>query len=966
MRFERRLVLPSPDNGGKAGMLLRPLSMARLLCQLLQELMCHLWLPGYEALISTAPHIKAQRLRRLGSAPISFFSPHGNTSTHLKIPSLPGPLSAPPPNNLPTSTALSNNSVGLAVGVGFGGAALIILIAMVVWWIWRQKTRHRARLNLGQKSQGLGGSLGGNGELGYMGAAELTFRERLGSSSALNSNQSAPNSANFSTTSLAVYLVPEENSEERMSLQEVKNKDGEEEGGQLQGEGTRMKKEGVQSAESELPAKKSSTTVSNPPASQAPCLTTNPFNAQTAELATSLGFSANTCSLLPALEKEEDENSLKVDTDALLTFSPPSTCTLVLTSDSMLAAPEHSQQQEDAEQSNITFSSPPPIWVLPSVGKGLVPMGGYTSKGSTSAEPLTLTGPRVKNKTSSISSSRSGSLPSSVLSAAAIWSQRSANLEAVVSSPFARRSETRTTPAASNNLRDNHKLSTVGSWPTSREGLLFPPPGRGRRGSSSYDTNGYLRSSSARSSSRDLMLSGSSSHSTSSRDYTTLGQSAKISRSGSRDLQSAGSPILHYMDPRCWEGAVSHIPHAELTGPSGRPGSQLVYLCAGSYGIIYRGKWKGKDVVVKKLECEGPYRCDLDVVREAFIMSRFKDIANANVATVYGLSRDADSGLPSIVMPYYPHGSIRDILDDAPPELLTDLARLGFALDIAKGMAYLHDRPEGVVIHGNLKPSGLLVSNYYKVHISDFALASMKVPTFRSVGSSSSHSSSSSSSLAFSMIASNSRDRTVAYSAPELLESLLKAGVTEMSSERTKAGDVYSFAMILYELFTGRTPYQGATEGEILGYVYNGLRPHMLINTASSSLTSPSSHPAASTTLGNQEFSHLQATAHKHPLQPGVGYSSVAAAAAAAEVSYSMSQPSVGMPNTRPVPAQVAKLIEACWDPEPLKRPPFSSIVNEILSMAPLEGGAMTVTAMRLNLMKKAAESNLLSRNKEQ
>jgi hypothetical protein len=39
--------------------------------------------------------------------------------------------------------------------------------------------------------------------------------------------------------------------------------------------------------------------------------------------------------------------------------------------------------------------------------------------------------------------------------------------------------------------------------------------------------------------------------------------------------------------------------------------------------------------------------------------------------------------------------------------------------------------------------------------------------------------------------------------------------------------------------------------------------------------------------------------------------------------------------------------------------------VNDILGMTPLEGRAMTVTAMRLNLMKKAAERSILSKTRE-
>jgi serine/threonine protein kinase len=49
------------------------------------------------------------------------------------------------------------------------------------------------------------------------------------------------------------------------------------------------------------------------------------------------------------------------------------------------------------------------------------------------------------------------------------------------------------------------------------------------------------------------------------------------------------------------------------------------------------------------------------------------------------------------------------------------------ALNVARGMSYLHCRPNERVVHGDLKTANLLVDAEYEVYITDFGLARMQV-----------------------------------------------------------------------------------------------------------------------------------------------------------------------------------------------------------------------------------------------
>eukprot|EP00850_Spirogloea_muscicola_P001052 SM000004S14922 [mRNA] locus=s4:220990:227245:- [translate_table: standard] len=204
----------------------------------------------------------------------------------------------------------------------------------------------------------------------------------------------------------------------------------------------------------------------------------------------------------------------------------------------------------------------------------------------------------------------------------------------------------------------------------------------------------------------------------------------------------------------------------------------------GSYGEVYRGDWHGSEVAVKKFLEQDVQGAALEEFRgEVAIMKRLR---HPNVVLFMGaVTRPPHL---SIVTEFLPRGSLYRLLHRQHANTTIDIARrLRMALDVAKGMNYLHSSNPPIV-HRDLKSPNLLVDKNWVVKVCDFGLSKIKNHTF---------------------LTSKSTAGTPEWMAPEVLRN-------EPSNEKS---DIFSFGVILWELATLEKPWGQLNPMQVVGAV---------------------------------------------------------------------------------------------------------------------------------------------------
>ncbi|KAG2681262.1 hypothetical protein I3760_11G136300 [Carya illinoinensis] len=140
----------------------------------------------------------------------------------------------------------------------------------------------------------------------------------------------------------------------------------------------------------------------------------------------------------------------------------------------------------------------------------------------------------------------------------------------------------------------------------------------------------------------------------------------------------------------------------------------------------------------------------------------------------------------AIVTEFLPRGSLFRTLHKN-NQALDIRRRLRMALDVARGMNYLHRRNPPIV-HRDLKSSNLLVDKNWTVKVGDFGLSRLKNSTF---------------------LTARSGRGTPQWMAPEVLRN-------EPSNEKS---DVFSYGVILWELMTESIPWNNLNALQVVGVV---------------------------------------------------------------------------------------------------------------------------------------------------
>ncbi|CAL5421425.1 unnamed protein product [Camellia sinensis] len=148
-------------------------------------------------------------------------------------------------------------------------------------------------------------------------------------------------------------------------------------------------------------------------------------------------------------------------------------------------------------------------------------------------------------------------------------------------------------------------------------------------------------------------------------------------------------------------------------------------LGRGAFGTVFKGfiSDNQKDVAVKRLEkvlTEG----EQEFQTEIRVIGRTH---HRNLVRLIGYCLEGPNRL--LVYEYMSNGSLADFLFTPENENRTDWdERIGIALDIARGILYLHEECEPQIIHCDIKPQNILIGGHGCAKISDFGLAKLLKP----------------------------------------------------------------------------------------------------------------------------------------------------------------------------------------------------------------------------------------------
>eukprot|EP01116_Phalansterium_solitarium_P012618 TRINITY_DN2906_c2_g1_i1.p1 TRINITY_DN2906_c2_g1~~TRINITY_DN2906_c2_g1_i1.p1 ORF type:complete len:471 (-),score=150.64 TRINITY_DN2906_c2_g1_i1:126-1538(-) len=182
----------------------------------------------------------------------------------------------------------------------------------------------------------------------------------------------------------------------------------------------------------------------------------------------------------------------------------------------------------------------------------------------------------------------------------------------------------------------------------------------------------------------------------SSKSDKTKGEKVKLDKSPTEAI-SADEDYRFFVVYKIESELSSYIDHDDLEYDDERD-----RIAKGAFGTVYKGKWKEAEVAIKILNTQ-------EMVEEerAMVMREIKLMSKLNFSYIVTyMGSTVIPGQPlAIVMEYVNGGSLTRLLESHTD--LSDRFKCKLAMDVAKGMAFLHSHS---IYHRDLKPDNMLVA----------------------------------------------------------------------------------------------------------------------------------------------------------------------------------------------------------------------------------------------------------------
>ncbi|KAF9255256.1 kinase-like protein [Marasmius fiardii PR-910] len=206
----------------------------------------------------------------------------------------------------------------------------------------------------------------------------------------------------------------------------------------------------------------------------------------------------------------------------------------------------------------------------------------------------------------------------------------------------------------------------------------------------------------------------------------------------------------------------------------------------GGFGDLWMGKVGGQVLGLKVpriSRTSDVQKLLRDYNREAIV---WQQLDHPNVLPFMGMyyMNEARTQL-CLVSPWMERGNLATFLETTPRE---EVDHYLLVYDVASGLAYLHEKK---VVHGDLKGVNVLITPDGRGCIGDFGLS--RVADSRAIK--------------FTSSTTSSSTGTTRWSAPELFMP---------PCTPSTFSDIYAFAGVCYEIFTGSVPFHGLNDGAVI------------------------------------------------------------------------------------------------------------------------------------------------------